>query len=112
MQHRLIFHIDLRNSLIRQVTGRSCQNLQYVEEPDRWIDIGIKYSKGRLLIRISNAFDGTILRNAEGIVTRKADKKNHGLGIKSVETTLEKYDGALQIIHEGQKFEAKVLMYL
>lgn len=86
--------------------------VSYVDEGNRWIDIGIKYSKGRLIVKISNAFDGTIIRNAEGIVSRKADKDNHGLGIKSVETTLEKYDGALQIVHEGQKFEAKVLMYL
>lgn len=84
----------------------------YMDEGNRWIDIEIKYSKGRIIIKISNAFDGTIIRNAKGIVSRKTDSHNHGLGIKSVETTLEKYDGALQIVHEGHKFEAKALMYL
>lgn len=82
----------------------------YVE--DRWIDIRTKYTKGRLIIEISNSYDGTLLRTAKGIVSRKEDKENHGMGIKSVEMTLEKYDGALQITQDDAKFTAKVLMYL
>ena len=45
-------------------------------------------------------------------MSRKEDKENHGIGIKSVKLTLEKYDGILQITQDGAKFTAKVLMYL
>ena len=34
------------------------------------------------------------------------------MGIKSVEMTLKKYDGVLQITHDDTKFTAKILMYL
>lgn len=82
----------------------------YVE--DRWVDIRVKYTKGRLIIEINNSYDGTLLRTSEGIMSRKEDKETHGMGIKSVEMTLEKYDGVLQITRDGVKFTAKVLMYL
>lgn len=84
--------------------------ITYVE--DRWIDIRAGYSKGRLIVEINNSYDGTLLKMSEGIVSRKKDKENHGMGIKSIEQTLKKYDGALQITQDGVKFTAKVLMYL
>ena len=84
--------------------------VSYVE--DRWIDIRVKYTKGRLIIEINNTYDGMLPRTLEGIVSRKEDKENHGIGIKSVKLTLEKYDGILQITQDGAKFTAKVLMYL
>lgn len=82
----------------------------YVE--NRWIDVRAKYTKGRLIVQISNSYDGTVLGRPESIMTRKQDKENHGIGIKSVERTLEKYDGALQVTQDGFQFTAKVLMYL
>lgn len=96
--------------VLGNLLDNAIEAVTYVE--DRWIDIRVKYTKGRLIIEINNSYDGTLLTTQKGIVTRKKDKKNHGMGIKSVETTLEKYDGALQITQDGSKFTAKVLMYL
>lgn len=96
--------------VLGNLLDNAIEAVSYVE--DRWIDIRAKYTKGRLIIEINNSYDGTLLRTSEGIVSRKEDKENHGMGIKSVEMTLEKYDGALQITQDGAKFTAKVLMYL
>ncbi len=81
-------------------------------ETDRWIDIKIKYTKGRLIITISNSFDGVVLQNEGIIMTRKKDKENHGLGLKSVETASKKYNGAMDIGYVNQKFKVKLLMYV
>ena len=96
--------------VLGNLLDNAIEAVTYVE--DRWIDIRAKYTKGRFIIEINNSYDGTLLRMPEGIVSRKEDKENHGMGIKSVEMTLEKYDGALQITQDGAKFTAKVLMYL
>lgn len=96
--------------VLGNLLDNAIEAVTYVE--DRWIDIRAKYTKGRLIIEINNSYDGTLLRTPKGIVSRKEDKENHGMGIKSVEMTLEKYDGALQITQDGAKFTAKVLMYL
>lgn len=96
--------------VLGNLPDNAIEAVTYVE--NRWIDIRAKYTKGRLFIEINNSYDGTLLRTSEGIMSRKEDKENHGMGIKSVEMTLEKYDGELQITQNGTKFTAKVLMYL
>lgn len=79
---------------------------------DRWIDIKLNYTKGRLIIKINNAYDGELIKTAGGFVTRKKDKADHGLGIKSVQAVLDKYDGAMQFSYDASKFEVKALLYI
>ena len=81
-------------------------------EADRWVDIKIKYTKGRLIININNSFDGIVLENKGVIITRKQDKQNHGLGLKSVETTIRKYNGAMNIHYTNHKFKVRILLYV
>lgn len=78
----------------------------------RWIDIKIKYTKGRLIMTISNTFDGIILQNKGVMMTRKQDKKNHGLGLRSVATTIGKYNGAMSTHYTKDQFTVKILMYV
>lgn len=79
---------------------------------NKWIDIKIKYSKGRLMITINNAFDGIVLQNKGVMMTRKQDRKNHGLGLKSVEKTIAKYNGVMNIHYTNDAFKVKLLMYV
>lgn len=79
---------------------------------DRWIDIKLKYTKGRLIIEINNSYDGKLKKVDGHFISYKTDKENHGLGLKSVEAALKNYDGAIQILHDSNKFTVKVLLYL
>ncbi len=81
-------------------------------ESDRWIDLKIKYSKGRLIITISNSFDGVILKSKNIILTRKPDKENHGLGLKSIERVIGNYNGAVNTYYTEDHFKIKTLMYV
>lgn len=83
-----------------------------VQTEDRWIDIKIKYSKGRLIIVIRNSFDGFVKKVEDIYITRKEDQKNHGFGLKSVQKAIQKYDGAMQVSHDEKRFEVKVLLYM
>ena len=81
-------------------------------ESDRWINIDMKYTKGRLIFQISNSFDG-FLKESKGILaSRKNNPINHGLGLKSVQAVIQKYDGAMQITHIDKIFTVKILMYV
>lgn len=84
----------------------------YTVSENRWIDIKIKYTKGRLIITISNSFDGKIVKKNGTIITRKQDEENHGIGLKSVKETIDKYAGDMDIEYTKDKFKAKVLMYI
>lgn len=79
---------------------------------ERWINIKMSYSKGRLLIEISNSHDGKLKKVGEKFITSKADKENHGYGLKSVQAVLKKYDGAIQFSHNSERFTVRVLLYL
>ena len=50
-----------------------------------------------VLIRISNRFSGTLVQTPEGIATTKEDKKMHGIGLKSIQRSAEKYKGNIKI---------------
>lgn len=87
--------------------------LEAVERVEkRWLNIKMKFIKGCLIIEISNSYDGIILQTEKGIVSRKDDRQNHGLGIDNVKDVLEKYNGLLRLDCDGETFKAKALVYL
>lgn len=78
---------------------------------ERWIDVKMIYSKTRIIITISNSFDGNIQANENGMISRKEDGQNHGIGLQSVESILNKYNGVIKVSNRDNIFVAKVLLY-
>jgi len=79
---------------------------------ERWIDIKIRYTKGRLIIEVSNTYDGVVKIVDGDFISRKRDKENHGLGFQSIKSVIQKYEGLLQITHDDKMFKTKLLIYL
>lgn len=76
-----------------------------------FIDLAIHYSKGMLIIKISNPFKTIIKKNGE-FITSKADKNNHGYGLRSVRETVEKYNGTIEIETGGNIFTVTAILYV
>ncbi|MFV3055352.1 sensor histidine kinase [Clostridium botulinum] len=81
-------------------------------ECNRYINFKMKYTKGRLIIKIDNPFNGEILMNGNRIVTTKLDRNNHGIGIESIKIILQKYDGSMEIQHDNNIFSVTLLLYI
>ncbi len=77
-----------------------------------FIDFAIHYSKGMLLIKVTNPFKTAIKREKGVIVTSKADKENHGYGLKSVNETVDKYNGTVNINPDNDIFTVTVVLYI
>ena len=77
-----------------------------------FVDLAIRYSKGMLLIRVSNPFKTAIKTENGKIVTTKADKKNHGYGLRSVEEAVAKYHGTIKIEADENIFTITVALYV
>lgn len=76
------------------------------------IDFFMKYEKGVLSIVIKNSYDGILKRDKSNrLITVKSDAENHGIGIKTMERAIEKYNGSLLFEQENQFFITKVLLY-
>lgn len=54
------------------------------------------------VVKLRNHFTKKPRRHKTGFITTKKEKELHGIGIKSVENTIEKYDGYLQcLVNDG-----------
>ena len=64
-----------------------------------------------LYINVSNSFDGKLKYEGKKLITTKENKEKHGMRLRSVQQSLEKYNGAMEIHHKGKMFFVDVLIY-
>lgn len=62
------------------------------------------------IIKIQNYFIGNILSTDTGFVSTKKEEEIHGVGIKSVKNTAEKYNGYLECFVENKLFTAVLVL--
>ncbi|MDF2949447.1 MAG: hypothetical protein K0R07_1479 [Sedimentibacter sp.] len=82
---------------------------RYCEE--KLIKISAELDRNVLYINVSNSFDGNLKYEGRKLITTKEDKENHGIGLGSVQQSLEKYNGAMEIHHRDKMFYVDVLIY-
>jgi len=84
---------------------------------EKMIRLTVEVNKGVLFIKLENSYDGVIKyvegKNEAGkvIATRK-DGDGHGYGLRNIQKSVEKYDGQMDIRHEGNVFSVNILMYI
>ena len=81
-------------------------------EGDKFIDIRIDCSKGMLIVKMSNPFNTAVKKENGSIVTSKADKENHGFGLRNVDEILEKYNGTSKIDINDSVFTITTALYI
>ena len=69
-------------------------------------------TKGRIILSISNSYDGTVIMKNQKIISRKKDTRIHGYGLKNIEKTVDKYNGTVKILHDDNMFTVKLLLYV
>lgn len=78
---------------------------------ERFIKLSVEFERNVLYINISNSFDGKLNYDDGKLATIKDDKENHGMGLSSVQRSLEKYNGVMELNHSCNIFYADVLIY-
>ena len=77
---------------------------------DKFIDVSVELDRNVLYINISNSYDGN-LKFTGGKLASIKNNENHGLGLSSVERSVEKYKGTMNIHHDNRVFYVDILMY-
>lgn len=62
------------------------------------------------VIKLENSFDGNLLWQGEQLLTTKADRANHGIGVGRVRELAEKYHGSLVNRVNEQTFQAVLVL--
>lgn len=75
------------------------------------IDMDMKMDKSVLFIKTSNHYTGNIQKHNHYIKSTKQATGKHGLGLRSIENSIKKYNGIIDIDYNGNVFEVNVLMY-
>lgn len=97
--------------ILGNLIDNSLQAVSAVEK-GRFIDLRMKCTKGMLFIKISNPYKKAVKKEKGRIVTSKADKENHGWGLRSIDEILEKYNGTSNINTDNDIFTVTVALYL
>ena len=82
------------------------------ESEKKYIDLKVFYESGCIMINVINSYDSVINESDGEYITRKENKELHGLGIKSVKKTVNKYNGIMEISSEIYEFMVNVFLFL
>lgn len=74
------------------------------------IMLSIKRVKAYLRIEIKNTVKSSVLEQNPELSTTNPDRDNHGLGISSVKSLAQKYDGSVSFSEDGDFFLAVVIL--
>lgn len=84
--------------------------LKIPEKEKRLIHVTVSKQKQFLILRFENYCEETLQYQEGTPVTTKKEKEFHGYGLKSIQYTVNKYDGAVSVNLEDNWFELKVLI--
>lgn len=75
---------------------------------NRFINITIGQSNDFIIISFENSFDGNIKKSNKLL---KSTKNNHeGIGLSIIESTIEKYEGKLNVYYNNNVFNSEILI--
>lgn len=79
---------------------------------EKYIDIRIKYSRGRLIIKVDNPYSDKLYEANGKLVTTKKNRENHGIGLNSIRNILKNYNGIMETEFEKNIFTNTIYMYV
>lgn len=82
-----------------------------LDEEKKLIHFSVTKEKNFIFIRVENYCDRELKTGKDGLpLTTKAEKKEHGYGMKSIRMSVEKYNGSMSYEVKNNWFELKILI--
>jgi sensor histidine kinase regulating citrate/malate metabolism len=105
----VISEIDL-NIILSNILENAFQAVMKIKNKERWITIDMLEHGNCVMIIIENDYQGTLIMDDGKLKTSKRDKKSHGYGLKSVESTIKKYNGTVDVNTENNVFSITLIV--
>lgn len=98
-------------SLFGNALDNAISAAQKIADPQkRYIGLNVSRVKGFVTINVRNYYEGTIYYSDRGMpLTTKADRENHGFGLKSIVYIVEKYGGKVSVQTEHSVFNLNII---
>ena len=102
--------IDLCAVLGNQVENALDACKKIPDSQRRFIQVSIRQNKGFVVIQVINSAYRNPFTADGRLVTNKEDSEFHGLGLKSIQDTVDKYNGYLTNSYENHQFQSEALL--
>ena len=106
-----ISNVDI-TALLGNLLDNAIEAAEKTEKENRFVSLYMRYDKSNIIITVKNSYSGELEREDGVFKSLKSDKDNHGIGLKSINQVIEKYDGLIKINTKNNIFTANVLLYL
>lgn len=91
-------------ALLANLLDNAIEACEKLQSERRWIYLRIKRQNEMLLIKIENSVKENCIEKNKFFETRKDKRALHGLGMKSINNVIKKYDGHKEYIIQKDKF--------
>lgn len=108
--HIPVAPVDLCAILGNQIENALEANRRIADISARYVKIMLTQKKGFLIFRVENASAENPFSESGALKTRKEDGNLHGLGIKNIQDTVNKYNGWLKNSYDNHTFISEVLL--
>lgn len=98
--------------LIGNLVDNAMEASLKAENGKKEIAFSIGYEKKCLKICVKNTYNGQIKHQNGHLLTSKEDKSMHGIGLRSVDAIVEKYNGTKRVSYDAQEFNITIILYL
>ena len=102
--------IDLCAVLGNQVENALDACKKIPDSQRRFIQVSIRQNKSFVVIQVINSAYRNPFTADGRLVTNKKDPEFHGLGLKSIQETVDKYNGYLTNSYEDHQFQSEALL--
>lgn len=102
--------IDLCAVLGNQVENALDACRKIPDSQRRFIQVSIRQNKSFVVIQVINSAYRNPFTADGRLVTNKEDSEFHGLGLKSIQDTVDKYNGYLTNSYENHQFQSEALL--
>lgn len=119
---RPLFYVDARClgfmssfdlcAIFGNLLDNALEAAEKVADPRREIQLDVRPTRGMAVVRCRNPYEGRLSPsdNGKGFATTKADREEHGYGLRSVEKTVESYGGSVSIDTADGMFTVTVVV--
>jgi sensor histidine kinase YesM len=87
----------------------SCQRITE-ENAKRFIVIHFAVAKGQLRLLVQNSTNGVFQKEGNRYFTVKADHRHHGVGLRQIDTVVDKYHGMVDRQYKNYIFETEIML--
>lgn len=100
-------------TIVANLVQNAVEAIKRSDNIQRYIHIKIISGSNYVNFQIANNMDDVLVVSKKHLpVTRKEDKRNHGLGLKNVRNTVEKNSGIFELKNEQDRFEVRIILPL